>query len=122
VQPALFESGCVPARPSRSTAKYTRQLTAEALSRFYQTVVIVPVILAPVLPLAEPDALKNQINEKDLHVVAAASAINTSFLLTLDKGLEIEVNQTNLNFPATSPGGFIKNILPKHVDFPTWNK
>ena len=58
------------------------------------------------------------VNAKDIHVVAAASAVGAAYLLTLDKGLLSEANQAQLGFPTLLPGDFIKSVLPSHVDFP----
>jgi predicted nucleic acid-binding protein len=72
-------------------------------------------------PLPSPDELagmKEYVNEKDLHVIGAASAIGASFLLTLDRGLERELHSANFKFQTLSPGEFIKSILPHHVAYP----
>jgi predicted nucleic acid-binding protein len=83
----------------------------------YQTHLLsVPFILAPVpapLPALTP------VNAKDLHVVAAAAAVATAYLLTLDRGLLAQANQAGLAFPALTPGDFIKTVLPTHVEYPT---
>lgn len=82
----------------------------------YQALLIaVPFVIAPIpnpLPILPP------VNAKDLHVVAAAIAAGCAYLLTLDKGLLVEVNQARPGLPALLPGDFIKTILPTHADFP----
>jgi predicted nucleic acid-binding protein len=52
-----------------------------------------------------------------VHVVVAALEVRASFLLTLDKRLAVEVNQTNLRLKALTPGDFIKTVLITHVEY-----
>jgi len=82
----------------------------------YQTLLLaVPFILAPVpspLPAFPP------VNVKDIHVVAAATAVASTYMLTLDKGLLAEANQAGLAFPTLTPGDFIKTVLPTHMAYP----
>jgi predicted nucleic acid-binding protein len=84
----------------------------------YQALLLsVPFVIAPVpvpLPALPP------VNAKDLHVVAAATAVGTAYLLTLDRGLLVEANQAGLAFLALTPGDFIKTVLPIHVEYPTF--
>ena len=80
------------------------------LSKFYRLLAIVPFVLAPVPPKEQLEELKGFVNEKDVHVVGSAMAINALFLLTLDKGLLMEVNLANFGIQALTPGGFIKNV------------
>jgi predicted nucleic acid-binding protein len=84
----------------------------------YQTILqTVALIIAPVpapLPTVTP------INPKDVHVVAAAAVIKTSYLLTLDKGLLAEAQQAQLSFMVLTPGDFIKTVLPTHVEYPNF--
>lgn len=77
----------------------------------------VPFVMAPV-PAPLPDV--PPVNAKDVHVVAAALAVNTSYLLTLDKGLLAEANQAQLPFITLLPGDFIKTVLTTHVEHPTF--
>ncbi len=77
-------------------------------------------IAVPFLIAAVPDPLPvlPPINAKDLHVVAAALAVPTVYLLTLDKGLLAEASQIQLPFVTLTPGDFIKTVLPTHNAYP----
>ena len=69
-------------------------------------------------PVPVPLPTLPPINAKDIHVVAAAAAVKTVYLLTLDKGLLTEVKQAGLAFPALTPGDFIITVLPSHIEYP----
>lgn len=91
------------------------RMKPEAMINYQMLLTTVPFLMASVpspLPLCPP------INDKDLHVIAAATAAGVAYLLTLDKGLLVETNQAQLGFPALIPGDFIKTVLPSHVNFP----
>jgi predicted nucleic acid-binding protein len=93
------------------------KLGLDATYRFDALLAITPFSLAP-LPLPEEiKELEYLVNKKDSHVVAAALSIQTSYLLTLDKGLIEEVNKADIGITAILPGEFIKNILPTHRDY-----
>lgn len=94
-------------------------LEVEAINRFYNLLAIVPFTLASLPDQAEFIKLEKLVNKKDVHVVLASLEIHSNFLITLDKGLSLEVSQASLGIRALSPGEFIKTILPDHVDFPT---
>jgi len=55
------------------------------------------------------------VGKKDAHVVVAAVAAGTPFLLTLDKRLARSVNEAGLSLRALSPGEFINDVLPRHI-------
>ena len=57
------------------------------------------------------------INPKDEHVVVAAVASSSHFILTLDQPLAREINEANLGLGAFSPGAFITTLLPTHPAF-----
>jgi predicted nucleic acid-binding protein len=95
------------------------KLGDEAIKRFYNLLAEVPFSLASLPDKAELERLEKLINRKDIHVVAAALEVHASFLLALDKGLVLEINQAKLGIQALAPGDFIKTILPKHVDYPS---
>jgi predicted nucleic acid-binding protein len=92
---------------------------ADAINRFYNLLAVVPFILAILPDENELKRIEKAVNKKDVHVVAAALAVNASFLLTLDKGLAHEVEQASFGIRAFVPGDFIKLVLPKHVDYPS---
>lgn len=58
------------------------------------------------------------INPKDVHVVAAAQAIDADFILTLDQPLAIEIAAKARSVAVRSPGAFIRHELPTHPSFP----
>lgn len=95
------------------------KLPAHALDSFKQLLLDTPLTVAPVPSPAQLDRSQFGVTEKDEHVVAAALTISAPFLLTLDKQLEERVNRASLAMQAFAPGGFIKSILPHHVDFPS---
>jgi len=95
------------------------KLGEDALSRFYNFLAVVPFILVPVTEKEELRDYYKDINQKDIHVLAAANAVHSPFLITLDKGLLLEVARADLNITALTPSDFIKKILPTHVDYPT---
>lgn len=79
------------------------------------------------LQIARPGAWEEApwaaaINAKDRHVVAAALAAHSPFLLTLDRALAAEVNQVDLSIQAISPGDFIRDVLPHHTEYPALRK
>ena len=93
------------------------KLGHEAIKRFYDLLAVVPFSLAALPEKAE--RLEKMINRKDVHVLAAALEVHAPFLLALDKGLVLEVNNVNVGIQALSPGEFIKTVLPNHVDYPS---
>jgi predicted nucleic acid-binding protein len=78
------------------------------------TVLFVMALVPTPLPVVPP------VNAKDVHVVAAAVAVTTAYLLTLDKGLLAEANQAQLPFLTLLPGDFIKTVLTTHVEYPVF--
>lgn len=90
---------------------------SEALHGYHRLIVLTPMKLVPVPSHAERFPYQNIVGQKDEHVVAAASAVDAAFLLTLDKKLAMRVNQAELPCRALSPGDFIKTALPDHVDY-----
>jgi len=92
-------------------------LKSIVLERYYSLLNNDPFQLAPVPDRIEISSMQKQINIKDAHVVAAALEVDAPFLLTLDKRLALEVNQTQLGIQAFSPGEFIKTVLVQHEDY-----
>ena len=81
----------------------------EWLARSGAMVVAVPALTAR-------SSYRELVGEKDEHVFAAAVAAGAPFLLSLDRPLVRGVNEANLPIRALSPGEFINDVLPKHVD------
>jgi predicted nucleic acid-binding protein len=90
-----------------------------AIQRFYNLLAVVPFSLTSLPVESEFKRLEKLINRKDVHVIAAALEVHAPFLLTLDRGLVLEVNKAHLGIQAFSPGDFIKSVLPTHVDYPS---
>jgi predicted nucleic acid-binding protein len=95
------------------------KLGDESLRRFYNLLAIVPFYFASLPERPELERLVKFINNKDVHVIASALEIRAHYLLALDNGLILEINQTNLGILALAPGDFIKTILPQHIDYPS---
>jgi predicted nucleic acid-binding protein len=94
------------------------KLGVGAINRFYNLLAIVPFWLASIPEKPELERFEQLVNRKDVHVVAAAKAIDADFLLALDKALILEINRADLEIKALTPGRFIKEVLPSHVDYP----
>jgi predicted nucleic acid-binding protein len=94
------------------------KLGEESIRRFYNLLAVVPFSLASLPDKAEIARLELLTNKKDVHVLAAALQAQARFLLTLDRRLALEVNQARLGVEGLSPGEFIKNVLPNHVNYP----
>jgi predicted nucleic acid-binding protein len=92
------------------------KLGNDALVTFYRLLALVPFKLVPIPSKPEMEKYETLVNPKDAHVVAAAEASKTAFLLTLDKRLALEVNQAHLDIQAY-PGDFIKKVLVHHLNY-----
>jgi len=95
------------------------KLGDESLNTFYRFLTVTPLTLASIPGKSELKRIGSLITSKDAHVVGAAMVIKADFLLTLDKRLNLQVNQAKLGIQAISPGDFIKSILPSHTDYPS---
>ncbi len=93
------------------------QLGQEALDRYHRLVMMLPLRMVAISSKRQLERFRNIVNDKDLHVVAAAVAAEAAYLLTLDRGLQKEVNQANLSVRALTPGEFIQTILPQHPHY-----
>jgi predicted nucleic acid-binding protein len=67
----------------------------------------------------EPDLIvfSQIVDRKDAHVLSACVQIGVDFLITLDKKLIVQVNDSLIRLQALSPGEFITAILPGHMDY-----
>lgn len=91
------------------------RMKTEVWANYQMLLHSVPFVIAPV---PAPLPILPLVNAKDVHVVAAAAAVATSYLLTLDKGLLAQAHLAGLTFPTLTPGDFIKTVLPTHVKYP----
>ena len=94
------------------------KLGEESIRRFYNLLALVPFSMAALPDKAEIARLELLTNKKDVHVLAAAIEAQALFLINLDRQFALEVNQARLGIQALSPGEFIKNELPNHVNYP----
>ena len=94
------------------------KLGDEAFQRFYTFLAVIQFSLASLPEKGELKRLEELINGKDMHVVAAAMEVHAPFLISLDKGRVLEINQVKLAIQALTPGDFIINVFPQHVDYP----
>lgn len=97
----------------------TSKLGSEALNTFFRLLAVVPLTLTQIPAGSELKVYETLVNPKDAHVVAAAEVNQVPFILTLDKRLAAQINQTNLPVKALTPGEFIKSILIHHTDYPS---
>lgn len=93
------------------------KLGEDALRQYHALLRLVPLRLVAVPPLSSAAPWRTIVNGKDAHVMTAALAAGAPFLLTLDKKLAEQVNQTGLLVQALSPGDFIRSVLPTHADY-----
>lgn len=95
------------------------KLAAEALERYHRLLVFTPLVLLPLPPHGDLVRCSGMVGEKDAHVLAAAVAAHSPFLLTLDRPLAERINQAKLEIRALAPGDFITTELPNHPDYPS---
>lgn len=95
-----------------------KKLGPDALARFDELLERTPMVIAQVPGIAERQPYQAIAGVKDDHVVAAAIASRSSYLLTLDKRLAQAVNNSTLSLRAYTPGEFITGVLPAHDEFP----
>jgi predicted nucleic acid-binding protein len=97
----------------------TDKFPVEALMRHYRQRHAAAPLVAAIPRLDVTPRRYPGINVKDEHVVAAAIAGDSQFILTLDRPLEREINRAQLDVQAVSPGEFINAWLPRHTSFAT---
>ncbi len=93
------------------------KLPAQAQQRFVR---LVEEAALTVVPLSARDLRPDHraaVGDKDSHVLAAAGIAGAEFVLTLDKELRERINHAGVAHLALTPGEFITQILPQHVDF-----
>ncbi len=94
------------------------KMTPKALTRYHGLLKSVPFNIAPVPELPVDHPIRQAVTAKDVHVVAAATAVGAPYLVTLDRGLIDHVNGAKLGVHALTPGDFITQVLPNHIDYP----
>ena len=94
------------------------KLSANVLEQYHDLLQVIPLTVAPVPSLDSEDGWTQHVNPKDLHVIGAALAVDSEYLVTLDQKLIVEVNQANLAMRALTPGEFIRTVLPTHDEYP----
>lgn len=88
------------------------------LHSYHRLLLQVPLTVAPVPQVAHRQPWQSKVNPKDQHVVTAALTSRAAYLLTLDRPLQVQVNEAGLSLQAMTPGEFIKTVLPRHEDPP----
>lgn len=94
------------------------KLSAQVLAQYHELLQIIPFAVAPVPTRTGDEDWSQHINVKDWHVVAAALAGQSDFLITLDQKLAFQINNAGLLLAALNPGEFIRTILPTYATFP----
>jgi predicted nucleic acid-binding protein len=95
-------------------------LQPQALIRYHQEILSIPLIVGPMPSPPELDAVAAITGGKDAHVLASALSVGAQYLITLDKPLVDRINQKEeLSIHTLSPGGFIKGELPTHPAYPS---
>ena len=89
-------------------------LKAQALIRYRQEILRIPLLVAPIPTTRELEQATPVAGEKDAHVLAAALRIGDEYLITLDKVLARRMQEAELSITALSPGEFITMKLPMH--------
>lgn len=91
----------------------------QVLSVYHNLLQTAHLSMAPIPQVPPTSAWLQEVNTKDVHVVAAALAAKAPYVLTLDRKLALEINRTALPIEALAPGDFIRNVLPLHVNYPS---
>lgn len=95
------------------------KLRPQALGVYHDLLQTAHLSMAPIPPVPSTSAWLQEVNAKDVHVVAATLAVKATYVLTLDRKLALEINRTALPIEALAPGDFIRNVLPLHINYPT---
>jgi predicted nucleic acid-binding protein len=106
-----------PAALAEAERNIADKLPPEAWGRYQWMLAHVPLVLVPVPPPEAVRRWEDAVTPKDAHVFAAALAAGADYLLTLDRPLQERVNATGQSLRAVSPGEFIREVLPQHVDY-----
>jgi predicted nucleic acid-binding protein len=94
-------------------------LPPQALTRYRQEILPIPLVVAPLPSTPEREAAAPITGEKDAHVLASARSVGAQYLITLDKRLVSQITQAeDLPVRALSPGAFITTKLPTHPAYP----
>jgi predicted nucleic acid-binding protein len=89
-------------------------LQPQALSRYRQEILRIPLLVAPLPSTPERETAAPITGEKDAHVLASALHVGAQYLITLDKQLANRIGEEALSIHALSPGEFITTKLPNH--------
>lgn len=88
------------------------------IATFHRLVVLTPLSITPIPSAQTQDLYKGKINDKDLHVVAAAIEAKAEFLITLDRPLVSQAAKADLPISVMTPQDFIVTQLPHHPEYP----
>ncbi len=95
------------------------KLRPHAMSTYHDLLQTAHLSMAPIPPVPPTSAWLQEVNAKDVHVVAAPLAAKAPYVLTLDRKLVTEINRTALPIEALTPADFIRGVLPRHVYYPS---
>jgi len=86
------------------------KLPKEALLRFYRGLGTLPLIIQEPAKSEDIDAYADLIDEKDVHVLAAAVRSGADWLLTLDRKhfMTTKVKRARLKVLIATPGDFLR--------------
>jgi len=100
-----------------------RSFPQASVARFYSQLTEID---WDILPVPREEAMREYaslVDPKDLHVLAAAAAGASEFLLTLDRrhllACAPAVEEAGLPIRILTPGDFIQQVYPLHEDFPS---
>jgi predicted nucleic acid-binding protein len=100
-----------------------RDFPPRSLARFYNYLAQIEWEVLPVPPGETLQEYGSMIDQKDLHVLAAAAEGKSEFLLTLDRKHVLSaanaVEKADLPIRILTPGDFIRRYYPLHEAYPS---
>ena len=92
------------------------KLPPPVMAGFRRLITTTPLTVVPPPSPAEIEHFQTLVNPKDAHVVAAATAAEAPYLISLDRTFLREVEAARLAVQGLTPGAFITTILPAHPE------
>jgi predicted nucleic acid-binding protein len=93
------------------------KLNRDAWTRYEEDILSLPLIRAPIATSTELELASVIAGEKDAHVLAAATAVNASYLVTFDRRLAERINYAALLIGGLTPGGLIELARAQDPDY-----
>lgn len=91
---------------------------SKLLTTYHDLLESIPFINASVPPAGQRQFDPEIVEAKDIHVLAAVLSVDAQYLVTLDQALKNNIDQADISPEAYTPGGFIKQVLVDHIDYP----